>query len=301
MANNTVKAWTYDDKAIREDLLDVITNIDPTERGLIEYAGTSTANAVLHEWPIDILDTVGTNFQIEGANAPTVNMTNPTRVQNLTQIFAKAWTITGTELAVNTAGYSDRKTYELTKKMKALKNDMEFAFMRGSSATGNGTAAARQLTGVKNFISTNATTQSGTTFSEAILTNLLSNTWTSGGKVDTLFVGPTLKTRISGFSANTTRYVGSDEKHLTNTINLYSSDYGAETINARLHRYVTVSGDVNNDIVGLQADTWAVAWLRKPKNTPLATTGDAENGELIGEATIESLAEKANFLGRAYT
>lgn len=300
MAQNTQKAWSYDDKAIREDLLDVLTNIDPTEHNLMDLVSTTDAHGVLHEWPVDTLDAPGDNAAIEGADASTASMTNPTRVQNLTQIFAKPYVISGTELAVNTAGFSNRKAYEIGKKMKALKNDMEFAFIRGTGATGNGTNTATRLKGVKAFIATNATAQSGVSLSEGILISYLSNSWTNGGKVDNIFVGSVLKQRISGFSANNTRFVGADEKKLVNTINLYATDFGAEVVEVKLHRYVTQSGDTNNDVLGLQSDTWAVSYLRKPFNKDLAPTGDAEKGELIAEATLESRAEKANFKGTAH-
>lgn len=294
---STIKAWTYDDKAIREDLLDVMTNIDPTEHNFQDLIGSSSAEAVLHEWPIDVLDAPGDNAAIEGADAGTASMTNPTRVQNLTQIFTKPYIVTGTEAQVQQAGFSDRKSYEINKKLKALKNDIEYTFVRGSSATGAGTNVASRLKGAKNFITTNSTSQSGISLTEAILISYLSLSWTNGGRVDNLLVGSVLKQRISGFSANNTRFVGADEKKLVNTINLYATDFGAEVVEVKLHRYMTVSGDVNNDIMGIQADTWAAAWLRKPFNKDLAPTGDAEKGMLIAEGTLEARAEKANFLG----
>lgn len=296
MAQQTTKAWSFDDKAIREDLLDVMTNIDPLEHNFQDLIGSSTAQAVLHEWPVDTLDTPGDNASIEGADAGTASMTNPTRVQNLTQIFTKPYIVTGTETAVNTAGYSDRKAYEIGKKLKALKNDIEYAFVKGTAATGNGTNAATRLKGAKAFITTNATAQSAVSLTEAILISYLSNSWTSGGKVDNIFVGAALKQRITSFSGNNTRFVGADEKKLVNTVNLYASDFGAEVVEVKLHRYMTVAGDVNYDVMGIQSDTWAAAWLRKPFNKELAPTGDAEKGMLIAEGTLEARAEKANFI-----
>lgn len=296
----TVKAWSMDDKAIREDLLDVLTNIDPTETNFMNLAATASASNVLHEWPIDTLDTPGDNASIEGADAATASMTNPTRGQNLTQIFTKPYIVSGTVQATDHAGFANRKAYEVSKKMKALKNDMEFAFIRGTGATGNGTNTATRLKGVKAFITTNSTSQSGVSLSETILNQYLGNSWDTGGKVDNILVGKTLKQRISGYSANNTRFVGAEEKKLVNTVNLYASDFGAEVIEVKLHRYVTVSGDVNNDIIGLDSNTWGVAHLRKPFNKDLAPTGDAEKGMLINESTVEARAEKANFKAVAH-
>lgn len=43
-------AYTYDDNARREDLLDIITNLDYKEFQLMSGLATSTARAILHEW-----------------------------------------------------------------------------------------------------------------------------------------------------------------------------------------------------------------------------------------------------------
>lgn len=290
-----IAAWSFTDKAVREDLLDILTNIDPTESNFMDAVPTTQAQGVLHEWLTDTLDTPGDNANIEGADQPTVSLTNPTRANNKTQIFAKGWKVTNTEMAVTHAGFSSRKTLEVQKKLKSLKNDMEFTFIRGTAATGDGTATATRLKGVKASITTNVTSQSGVSLSETMMNQYLQNTWTSGGRVNALYVGATLKQRITGFSANNVRNVDAAGKTLVATINVYQGDFGAPMIEVKLHRYVTVAGDVNFDLLGLQEDTWAVSWLRKPQNLDLAPTGDAIKGELVGEATIEYRAEKANF------
>lgn len=300
MANNTILAWSYDDKAVREDLLDIMTNIDPTEANFQDAIQTTSAKGVLHEWPIDILDTPGVNANIEGSDFGTPNMTNPTRKQNLVQTFRKDWKISGLEMELVQAGFTDRKAYELGKKLKSLKNDLEYAMVRGSQVTGNGTNVASQLTGVKNALSTNVTSQSGVSLTEVILVNYLSNTWTNGGRVNAIYVGGTLKQRITSFSGNNTRFVDADEQKLVNTISAYASDFGAPVIEIKLHRYITVAGDVNNDILGLQEDTWAKSFVRPPHNEDLGKVGDSERGMLVADATLEYRAEKASFLGKAH-
>lgn len=44
------KAYTYDDAANREDLLDLITNLDFKENQLFSGLGMSSASAIQHEW-----------------------------------------------------------------------------------------------------------------------------------------------------------------------------------------------------------------------------------------------------------
>ena len=82
---------------------------------------------------------------------------------------------------------------------------------------------------------------------------------------------------------------------MVNSVDVYESDFGIVRIN--LHRHVTVSGDTNYDIVGLETDKFAVSHLREPKNVELSKTGDSSKANIIGEFTLECRAEAANFLG----
>lgn len=292
----TTAAWTYDDAAVREDLLDLMTNIDPTETQLTTGLQSVKAEAPYHQWPQDTLDTPGSNAAVEGADAGTASITNPVRVTNWCQIVTKPYIVSGSELEAAHAGFADRKSYEIDKKMRSFKNDFEFALMRGSLATGSG-SGARQMKGVKTAITTLATSQSGVSLSENILVQYLANAWERGGKVNAIYVGRVLKQRISGFTAGNTKNIDANDKRLVNSVNVYESDFGAPMVKIFLHRYVTTSGDTNYDIVGLDESTWATAWFRKPFNKDLAPTGDAEKGLIVGEGTLEYRAEYGNFQG----
>ena len=284
---------TYDDVSRREDLLDLITNVDATEDTLMSDFGTSTANNTLHEYLGDTLKSVGDNAQAEGATPTYADRTDPTRMNNKTQIVRVDFQVSGTEDAVNKAGMDTRFAYEMRKAMVEWRNDAEFALMRGSSASG-ASGTARRLDGVKQCISTVATAQSGVSLNETQLNDYIENTWNvSSGVVDTIYVPSRLKRRISGFTGGATKQVQVEDKKLINTVDVYTSDFG--THNVKLHRYTYQSGDNNYDIVGLQTKYWKVAHLRRPKFEELAKTADAKNGIILGELTLESLAQKANF------
>ena len=78
--------FTYDSNARKESLLDIITNISPVENGLISLLGRSSASNTLHEWVTDTLKTPAAQSVVEGSDASFASRTNPTRVQNQTQI-----------------------------------------------------------------------------------------------------------------------------------------------------------------------------------------------------------------------
>lgn len=302
-------ALTYGETARRESLLDVLTNIDPTEGRLIKNLQRSTAYNTLHEWPVDTLEAVGDNAQAEGQDAPTDGGTDPSRKQNITQIFAKTAIVTGTEQAVRHAGFSDRMAYEIMKKMKALNNDIEYALVRGSIASGVASvagASGRRLKGIKNWITTNVSNYSGASLTETMFNDMLQASWNVGGNINTVLAPMVGKRRVTAFTAGNTREVAASDNLLVNSINVYQSD-AAGSVKVFAHRYVTTANEYGTttvsggyDVILLQDDTWAVAYLqgREPQTVDLARTGDAIKKEIITELTLEARAQQANVLSR---
>lgn len=288
--------FSYDDSAIRESLLDVITNITPEIDPLYTGLQKSEAQQPFHQWLTDTLAAVGTNAQIEGADATYANRTNPTRKTNWTQIVRKDVQVSGTDRASNTAGFKDRYKYEVQKAMKEWRRDAELAILRGSLASGSG-SAARQMAGIKAQITTLATNPSGVSLSETMLNSYLQNAWNQGGEPDLILVGGTLKRRIDGFNANSnnTRYIDAGDQKLVNTVVRYVSSFGVHDL--QLHRLVDISGDTNSTIYGLQRDKWAVSHLtgREPSLVQGATTGDSTKAFIVGELTVEGRAENSSF------
>lgn len=289
--------FTYDDKAIREDLLDLIVNIDPEEDQLYVGLAKHEAGQPYHQWLQDTLAAVGTVARTEGFDPTYAARTNPTRSANYTQIISAEFLVTDSERNSNTAGFKDRYTYEMQKAMLEWRRNAEYSIMRGSLISGTG-SAARQMAGVKAQITTLATAQSGVSLSEKIMNDYLGNAWSQGGNVDNIYVGGTLKRRISGFTNTNTRFVDATTSSVNNAINVYDSDFGR--VNIHKHRYVTVAADNNLDIVGLQNDKWAVAHLDTPHYQEIPKTGYASKGMIVGELTLEGLAQNSSFLGTAH-
>jgi hypothetical protein len=301
--------FTYPDVARRESLLDVMNMLEPTDTQLLSGIKQSEAHNTLHEWTIDTLETVGDNANAEGADAPADASNDPTRPQNVTQIFAKTAKISGSETSDNLNRVSgNRMSRELMKKMKALKNDIEFALVRGSIASGvasTSAASARRLKGVKNWITTNTSNYSGVSLTETILNDIFQGVWNQGAQTDAVYTSMGGKRRISSFTSGATKQVDVTDRRLILAVDVYQSD-AAKMVKLFPHRHVTISGDYGTtatpgyDLLALQEDTWATAWYRKPFTKDLAETGDFSAKELITELTLESRNEKANASGRVF-
>ncbi len=314
--------YTYPDVARRESLLDAVNMLDPTDTQLLSGIKQGSAANTLHEWIQDTLEDVGDNAQAEGADAPADASNDPTRPVNITQIFAKTAKVSGSETAdaLRRVG-GDRMNRELMKKMKSMKADIEYALIRGSIASGvasNSAASARRLKGVKNWITTNTTNHSGTSLTETILNDLFQMVWDKGANVDAVYTPMKGKRRISAFTSGATKQVDLKDRRLVNAVDVYESD-AAKMVKLFAHRYVTTGIGLGDntltgtnksdyvttatpgfDVLGLQEDTWATAWYRKPFTKALAETGDFQAKELITELTLEAHQQAANVYGKVF-
>jgi hypothetical protein len=299
----------------REDLTDAIYNLSPTETPFVSMAARVKAKAVNHEWQTDELAAAATNRQIEGDDSA-VNTAVPTaRVNNYTQIFKKTIQVSGTQEAVDKAGRDSEIAYQLMKRGKEIKRDIEYALTRNQASSAGGVATARSLASVESWIATNKTSKgtgtaqttpgfSGGTvaaptdstatgsFAEADLKAMVKEAWSAGGNPTVVLAGPTAKQKISSFGGIATLYrdAGTTAKgtRIIGAADVYVSDFGE-------HRIVPSRFSRDQTVLGLDMDYWAVASSRGMTKEKLAKTGDSEKWHLVTECTLESRNEKANF------
>ena len=301
--------YTYPDVARRESLLDAMNMLEPTDNQLLNGIMQGPANNTLHEWTIDTLEAVGDNAQAEGADAPADASNDPTRPQNVTQILSKTAKVTGSANADNLKRVSGKRmSRELVKKMKALKNDTELAFIRGTIASGvasNTAANARRLRGVKSWITTNASNYSGVSLTEAILNDIFEAQWNQGASADAVYGPMKAKRRVSAFTAGATKQVDLKDRRLINAVDVYQSD-AAKMVKLFPHRHVTRTGDYGTtatpgfDLLSLVEDTWGSAWYRRPFTKDLAETGDFTAKQILQEVTVEARNQLANAQGTVF-
>jgi len=297
--------YSYDDRAVREDLLGVLTNLTPTETQLVTGLGVSEAKSTLHEWLVDTLTSVKANAAAEGADAPGRTLTNPTRLTNVTQISAQDFSVTGTERAVNTANFNDRYAYEAEKALKILKADMELAIMCGTlTQSVVSTNDARTLRGVKASVSNVSTAASSISMTETIFNNYLQDVWDNGTvQVDEVYGDMYMKRKISSWTAGSTKFTKVEDKRLINAVDVYESD-AAKVVKLFAHRYVnldaTGSAVTGHDLVGINAESFRIAYLRKPELLEIAKTGDADTAEYVVEYTLECLNPLGGFAAKMY-
>ena len=304
---------TGDIKGVREDLSDVIYNISHTETPFMSNIGRAKATSTNHEWQTDALATAASNIQAQGQDYSQGNVSFDAvvatkRIQNYTQISGKTVIIAGTTEAILKAGRKSELAYQVAKKGKELKRDMEFVLTGhtpiGLAVATSGTGA--NLRGLENWMSSNTSHgTSGTTvttpttdvtdgtqrnLTEDLVRGQIQAAWSAGGDPDCMLAGPVNKQNISSqFAGIATLYkdVNTGPATIIGASDIYVHDFGElKIVPSRFSRDRTVSI--------LQKDMWAVAYLRPFKIKKLSDTGDAEKRLMLAEYTLESRNEAAS-------
>ena len=297
----------------REDLEDTIWDLFADETYCLSNFDKVEANGTYHEWMTDKLVAAAGNRQFEGDDAVSVSIVSPTRVGAYQQITRKAFQVSRTQEKVAKAGRRRESARQVTKQMRELKNDIEYAIVTNQASTAGGTSLARSTAGMESWITTNekksTTTAAATTlgFSSGTVTaptdgtttaaltigalNIaLQGSWSSGGQASQILVGPTQKLVIDNFSSIATRFVDIDRNSqatITGAANVYVSSFGRHTV--RMHRHVRASV-----VMCIDPDMWAISFIDRPFMEKLARTGDGDKYQIISEWGLVSRNEAAN-------
>lgn len=296
---------TYNTGIIREDLLDIITNLSPTETQLFTglKRGKKATNTY-HEFPVDtyaaVTGTSSDKKQVEGADWGDDAISNPTRKGNYTQIIKQTYKVTGTAQAVDVAGMTSPKAYQQAKALINWKHKAEWSIIHGVKAAGNATTA-REMGGLFDLTTTNAVAAT-TTLNEQRLGNYIQLGWqNSSAKISEIYVGAFLKRVISGFTAGATKNMDASDKRLISAIDVYETDFGVAKL--FLHRYIdsVVSSANTHNMLLVAPETLFYSGLREPVNKDVPALGDYEKGVIVGEFTIENRYEAANVAVKGIT
>jgi hypothetical protein len=307
---------TYLSEGIREDLIDVIYDISPTDTPFVSNAGSGSSKGTFHEWQEDRLAAVEDNPVVEGANATQAALTPTVRHGNYCQINQKSWIISGTDLVADNAGRGVEMAYQEAKKGLELRKDVEFVCVGVNKARDAGVGyseiaaeAARDTATVLSWIHTNTNfdtvgtggspgadpTGDGTdartdatpttlrAFTEDMLEDVIDQVYIYGGNPDTIMANTTQKRTISkNFTGSAdTREIMTPDKRVIAAVDFYESDYGVLAVVP--NRYMR-----QRDCFVLDTDMWEVAYHRPFMTYDLAKTGDNEKKQMIVEWTLVS-------------
>lgn len=291
---------TFAAKGIREQLLDRIYDISPEQTPFMSNGQRGTLKNTFFEWQTDALAAAdGSNAQIQGDDIDSFDAVTPTvRLGNYTQISRKTAIVADTLEATDRAGRKGEMAYQLAKKSKELKRDIETVLTRNQGASAGNSSTASTTASVLAFIKTNVSKDAGgnnpsyTTlpsdtrddgtqraFTETLLKSVLKLGYDNGAEFSICMVGSFNKQAASAFSgiAQIRKAVeGQKQATIIGAADVYVSDFGDIT-------FVPNRFSRARDALLLDPEMYSVDWLRPFATKPLAKTGDAEKRLIICE------------------
>lgn len=266
------------------------------------YGGTAASN-LANALKLTIVG----NAALEGADAPAVRYTTRQRKQNYTQIFTAAVQVSGTAQAVRSYGVQDEVDFQKQERLRELLRDLENTVINGTApSTGmpGSSTVRRSMNGIIRTINLNqfqpgvsgfpAGGGSGSDLSETVLNAALRAIWDqSSGTIDTIVVNGFQKRRINSFIGSSLRHFAPGDTRYKDMVGVYESDFGVCRV--ILSRWVPA-----DTLLLLDSSRIQVMPLRGRsfQFKPLAAMGDALQGQVVGEYTLEFKNENAHGLVR---
>jgi len=286
-----------DDPSGLRVVLEEVTNLISRRRPLMSSIGSRSVTNTFVEQLTDTLRARGANAIIEGAAASDPVLDQPVRHFSHVQSFGE-WGVVSDEQRAVGHYTEDPYTYQISKQLGHLMNDIEHALHRGSAATG-ATNAARQFNGLLNLLSSDTSTTFTTgaghvTLTEQVLVDLLQVF--RDESLDVLptqcYVNSWLKRTISEFSTRVTRNVDAAARQQELIIERHTSDFGdldvmysEDQLRAGLIDGSTESIAANS-MVFIDPQYFEMGWLKAPTVEPLSRDGLRDRFQINAHATL---------------
>jgi hypothetical protein len=295
-------------KGNREDLVNTVYDISPTDTPVLTALPRSKATAVLHEWTTHALAAAAANEKVEGDDATIDAAVAKTRLNNRTVISNKVAGVTKTQQAVDKVGMQDALAEEVGYKLAEIKRDMELMINANTAKVAGDDTTARKTAGIPTWIlnasavgaaptgdgSDTATDGTQRAFGESLLLDASKLAYDDGGNPSLLIVGTFNKRVVSGFSGNQSRNVDAKEKKLVNSVAVYEDDFN--TLKVVADRF-----GVSRNAVLIDTEYMKLAYLRSFDTWDLAVTGSSMRKQIEVEWALEVCNRDAHAIVRDLT
>lgn len=297
---------------VREDLADLIYEIDPFETPAVSAIGNKEADQPMTEWIVQRLAAADDNAQPEGFRYAAQGVVPPNRFNNICQIMFRAVTVSNTFRVSNSVG-GDEFDRQTLLKGKEVRRDLEWAITRNGLKT---TTDPRRLSGFQTWVTNGSmgtggslvvpgdgTTQpvNGTnrTLTLSLVSDAMQQAFTVGGHPRLIIMSPRLKTVFTGLAQggsgnpvvaqNITMSTTPAPVTIVGAVDVFYSDFGR----------LDTAPDIfmpDNILELWDTDYAEIAPLpgRDMVQEEYARVGDAADGGVIFEGTLRMTAPQAH-------
>lgn len=279
-------------KELREDLLDIFTNISPKKTPLYTGLKSSSASSSVHNWVYESYTrTTSQSGFPEGGEWTFADLTAPTRGTNVVQEFEEPVKVSWKQNASDNVG-GKAFARAKAKAMVDWKLQVEYHLLNGSYVSG-ATNLAWQLKGAVNFVDSGNINSyaSLSCLTETIFDDLVEELYTdTDAETAEAYMKMALKKRISSFTASNTRNVDADDRRLIKPIDVIETD-PVPMVKLFAHRDMP-----DNKILAIVPEYFRVAYLERPAFKDVPSVGAYDAGVWYGSLTLEVLDPKASAL-----
>ena len=282
---------TYETVGIKEDISDIIVNIAPMDTPFQTMCASEKAHNILVQYQEQDLATVGVNAAVEGADATAANHVPTVMRSNVTQIFTKTVSVSGSNEATAAYGRKSEIAYQLELKSKELKRDKEHAFVGTAQVQVVGdSATARQLDSAQSMLSQGGNVIDATAVPGGLVEDLLVQaaelSYNEGGNVNVCMYHSSQAKVVAGWNqvdGFRTKFTDAKGTEFSNYLTVYTDPLG-QNIKLIPNRFIKADTAIVYDTA-----MFKIAELRPTFKQELAKTGDSENHQILSECSLKLL------------
>jgi hypothetical protein len=297
---------SYDAVGNREDLSDIVYNVDPTETPYLSSMPKGKATSTKHEWQTRALTAAsGSNAVIEGDDATTDAGTANTRLYNYRQISDKVALVTGTQEVLDKAGATSEMARQMADRMKELKRDVETTLLQNVAYVAGTDTLASKAAGLATYIKTNISKDAGGTAAAGTGADIYTNGtarplleeyveaalvtgWSNGANPTKGYLNAFQKRKFATFSGSSQKNIDGASKKVINSVDFYVDPMGTEISLVPCRQMPT------DMIYFLDMEYVKFCTVRNFTTHDLAKTGDSIRKQIIVEYTQEVCNEKGH-------
>ena len=287
---------SYQTVGRKEDVADTIYDISPTATPFQSMIGRKSISSRLFEWQEDELDAVEDNAEVEGFEPGNFDFTPTVMRDNVTQIFSRTVKVPGTTDSVAHYGRGKESAYQLMKKSKEAKRNLEHTLVglvqsknAGNSSTPRRMHSALNMIDASVTISADSGSGNPDVLQYADVKECIKALYDAGA-IDTtermtLMVPPAAADDVAGWAKSdtsgvATREISGQATSLVDVVDLLRTPWG-------IVRVVQNRWLKSSDALILDPSNFDLCWLRPWKKEELAKTGDARRWLLVGECGLK--------------
>lgn len=262
--------------------------------------GGESVGATSFEWQgYDLRDADATRQRLEGADAGNGDARVRFNASNVLEIHQEAVAVSYTKQGAtkqrgagaaavtigNTTIPADELAWQLAQQFKQIARDIEKTFITGTYARPNDNTAPRKTRGLLEAITTNVSTVTGGTLTEAAVLDLFQDVWENGGiqegETRTVIVNAALKRQLTKIFIKDAGYKEATREVGGVNLQTFETDFGRANI--MLDRYMPA-----DQLAVVSLEECKPAFLEIPGKghffaEPLAKTGSADKVQIYGE------------------